>query len=457
MAIQESRAELAAPAYDLSPERLATGRLAVLEEMDPDLRTPDGRAARVRLGPYFGFIGRIPGGTEGEPRLRDLYVTQLENLAACPWQLFLLRLLRIEPTPDPLGALPGRHPPAARQRRPRRARQDRPSPRARGGARRRSAQLDPARGRLAGGARRRAAPVRGGQPAARRGGDLPPRPRPRPRRAVAGRCWRRRATWTGPAAPYPSWRPRSRASSTSATPPAPCATSLFQADRVDKDAGGLVIWTDYKTGRPISSAHKPEVRRRHFLDRVRKGTHLQAVAYLLGSDGESKGRYLFLRPGLDDGDREMAVTTADRDFIEAFAAASEAGARRLGGRQLLPAPGRARRPQGARPLRLLRRGRGLPPPRLRRPPAPLRMDRAGPRRTGARGGGAAAGLAAGGEGGGPPPGPSPPGPLSLPLPPSLTGRGGKVRRGSRAAGKCDRVFSPLPGREGAWGRERDRG
>src|SRR4029077_10921354 len=39
---------------------------------------------------------------------------------------------------------------------------------------------------------------------------------------------------------------------------------------------------------------------------------------------ESKGRYLFLKPGLDDGDRELAVTTADEDFIEAFAAASEA-------------------------------------------------------------------------------------------------------------------------------------
>jgi PD-(D/E)XK nuclease superfamily protein len=99
---------------------------------------------------------------------------------------------------------------------------------------------------------------------------------------------------------------------------------LFKADRVDKAAGGLVIWTDYKTGKPISDAHRPDVRRRHFLDRVRKGTHLQAVAYLLGSEGESKGRYLFLKPGLDEGDRELAVTTADEDFIEAFAAASEA-------------------------------------------------------------------------------------------------------------------------------------
>ncbi len=105
--------------------------------------------------------------------------------------------------------------------------------------------------------------------------------------------------------------------------PGPLRHVLFQADRVDK-AGGLVIWTDYKTGKPIATAKKPENRRRQFLERVRKGSNLQAVAYLLGSDGESKGRYLFLRPGLEGGERELAVTNSDQDFIEAFAAASEA-------------------------------------------------------------------------------------------------------------------------------------
>ena len=106
LALKEARAELPAPAFDLSPERLAAARLAVVEEMDPDLSAPEGRATRHRLGPYFGFVGKLAGGEEGEPRQRSLYVTQLENLAACPWQLFLVRLLRIEPTPDPLGALP---------------------------------------------------------------------------------------------------------------------------------------------------------------------------------------------------------------------------------------------------------------------------------------------------------------------------------------------------------------
>ncbi|HYO12374.1 MAG TPA: PD-(D/E)XK nuclease family protein, partial [Thermoanaerobaculia bacterium] len=109
LALEEVRAGLAG-SLPLAAADLAASRLAVLDEMDPDLRTPEGRAVRSRLGPYFGFIGR-PRGERGDPRLRPLYVTHLENLAACPWQLFLGRLLRIEPTPDPLAALPGIDPP----------------------------------------------------------------------------------------------------------------------------------------------------------------------------------------------------------------------------------------------------------------------------------------------------------------------------------------------------------
>jgi hypothetical protein len=322
MAIKESRAELAESAFDLSPERLATARLAVLEEMDPDLRTDEGRAARFRLGPYFGFIGKIPGGGEGEPRLRDLYVTQLENLAACPWQLFLVRLLRIEPTPDPLAALPGVDPvllgnvvhgvldkiarPPGREN-------------VRGNVR----DLDP---------------VTAVWPEGREVEEMLYKESlrlleeegiflPGLARALADRArplldTARDMDWSKGAVPVMATEFEGELDVGEV--PGSLRHVLFKADRVDKAAGGLVIWTDYKTGRPISTARKADVRRRHFLDRVRKGTHLQAVAYLLGSDGESKGRYLFLRPGIDDGERELAVTTADQDFIEAFAAASEA-------------------------------------------------------------------------------------------------------------------------------------
>ncbi|HEX4498941.1 MAG TPA: PD-(D/E)XK nuclease family protein [Thermoanaerobaculia bacterium] len=338
MALQESRAELAdararqggdraqqaAPLqiFDLSPERLATGRLAVLEEMDPDLRLPDGRTTRARLGPYFGFIGRIPSGGEGEPRLRDLYVTQLENLAACPWQLFLLRLLRIEPTPDPLGALPGVNPlllgnvvhgaldkiarPPGREG-------------TRGGLRR----LDPLA--VAWPEDREVEQLlfeEANRLLGEEGIFLPGLGRALAELARPMLETARDLDWGGGAVPVLATEFEGELDVGDAA--GPLRQVLFKADRVDRDAGGLVIWTDYKTGRPISEARRPEVRRSHFLARVRKGSHLQAVAYLLGSEGESRGRYLYLRPGIPDSGRELAVTNADREFTEAFVEASEA-------------------------------------------------------------------------------------------------------------------------------------
>jgi hypothetical protein len=103
----------------------------------------------------------------------------------------------------------------------------------------------------------------------------------------------------------------------------------FRADRIDRLAEGL-RFTDYKTGRPLSSARKPEVRRRHFLERLRQGTLLQSTAYLLAAHGErAKGRYLYLKPGPlegleDPAAREHAVTTDDREAAEAFANAVSA-------------------------------------------------------------------------------------------------------------------------------------
>ncbi|MFL6237807.1 MAG: PD-(D/E)XK nuclease family protein [Thermoanaerobaculia bacterium] len=321
LALKEARAEIAAPAFDLSPERLATARLAVLEEMDPDLRTREGREARYRLGPYFGFVGRLAGGEEGEPRQRSLYVTQLENLAACPWQLFLVRLLRIEPTPDPLGALPSVDPvllgnavhgvleriarPPGRER-PRGVRHLDPVAIVWPDGRELEQWLYEESVRLL----------------EEEGVFLPGLARALAERARPMLDTARDMDWAAGAVPVLATEVEGELDV--GDTPGPLRHVLFQADRVDKDAGGLVIWTDYKTGRPISTARRPDVRRRHFLDRVRKGTNLQAVAYLLGSEGESKGRYLYLRPGLDDGDRELSVTNADEDFIQAFAAASEA-------------------------------------------------------------------------------------------------------------------------------------
>ncbi|HXO25932.1 MAG TPA: hypothetical protein VOA80_01180, partial [Thermoanaerobaculia bacterium] len=106
LAVAQVREELGQPLLDLDPAAVAAARWRVLEELDPDPRTAAGRAAAARLGPFFGFVGASPSRGGGH----QLYLTHLEALAACPWQLFLGRLLRIERPADPLGELPGADP-----------------------------------------------------------------------------------------------------------------------------------------------------------------------------------------------------------------------------------------------------------------------------------------------------------------------------------------------------------
>jgi len=101
----------------------------------------------------------------------------------------------------------------------------------------------------------------------------------------------------------------------------------FRADRVDRAdrAGTGLRFTDYKTGRPLSTGKSPATRRRHFLERMRSGSHLQAAAYLLAAEGEpAVGRYLYLRPDLDDDEREVAVAQDDAEVLALFRRAVEA-------------------------------------------------------------------------------------------------------------------------------------
>jgi hypothetical protein len=94
----------------------------------------------------------------------------------------------------------------------------------------------------------------------------------------------------------------------------------FRADRLDVGPSA----TDYKTGRPLSSAKTPETRAKHLLDKVRKGRLLQAVAYALASPkAAGTGRYVALRPDIGDLPSEVRVTQADGDD-EALASAFRA-------------------------------------------------------------------------------------------------------------------------------------
>lgn len=309
------RAVLAAlhgPRRGLAP-LLGVARLAVLDELDPDLRTPEGRAARARLGPYFGFLGPLTG-LEKDPRRRDLYVTHLEALAACPWQLFLRRLLRLEPTPDPLEMAPGADP----------------------------LLLGNLTHKVLERIVNEAGVGRNGEPVSV---DWPPEHDlqawlldesvrllaeegiflPGLAKALAEQVRTRleaarEADWSE--GPVPVLRAEDEGSLTVWDAEGRARSIHFRADRLDLLDGGALRRTDYKTGKPISDKRGEQTRRRHFLERVRAGTHLQGVAYRLAGGAEALGRYLFLKPGLES--REFEAGPEDRDLEEAFAGSVQA-------------------------------------------------------------------------------------------------------------------------------------
>jgi hypothetical protein len=83
----------------------------------------------------------------------------------------------------------------------------------------------------------------------------------------------------------------------------------FTADRVDATSAGLRL-TDYKTGRPMDGA---------LLANVANGTHLQCMAYALGGGRpDATGRYLYLRPNIDNARRDVVVPADAPDLVAAF-------------------------------------------------------------------------------------------------------------------------------------------
>jgi hypothetical protein len=98
---------------------------------------------------------------------------------------------------------------------------------------------------------------------------------------------------------------------------------------VERRFPGLAL-TDYKTGRPISTAVRQKTRDEHFLSQVEAGDRLQAVAYALATGGPlpsmhaGQGRYVFLRQGLPPEQREFTVWGSHVPFVDAFTAAVRA-------------------------------------------------------------------------------------------------------------------------------------
>ena len=293
------------------------GRLAVLDELDPP-GTPAGRARAHELGPYFGFVGPVLAAAD--PRRRGLAVTAAEQAAACPWQVFLRRLLHLEPSPDALAAPPGL---------------DRATV---GTAVHRvleaivRAAIPGAPGTLAGALVGPAAAVAWPEAASLRalagevcaclaresGLVLPGFDRVLARQAAPLLEAARRLAWpaSGVAA--------AAGAEVAGELPLPGAAGdqslAFRVDRVDLVDGRAVL-TDYKTGAPISAAKQDATRRRHLLREVRRGAALQAAAYALAGGRGAAGRYLFLRPDVEPEAAVAVVEGDDAEFAAAFAAA----------------------------------------------------------------------------------------------------------------------------------------
>ncbi|HVS18998.1 MAG TPA: PD-(D/E)XK nuclease family protein, partial [Planctomycetota bacterium] len=248
------------------PRELARARAAVLDELDPARYARADAGPEHCSGPYLGLAGAgaLHGGEE-------LFVTGLERLARCPWQTFLQRALGLEPPPDPLSDLPeldalvvGNAVHHALQELACAATVD-------------EGLLQAALAQAAQRALSDAGVHLAGLTLA-----LARRARPFVERGLA----------------LVAELPRERTAEVEGATP---SGLRFRADLRARDASGAVL-VDFKTGKPLSTAKKPETRREHLARAVARGTHLQAAAYA-ESEGALRGEYLFLR---DDLDPELA-------------------------------------------------------------------------------------------------------------------------------------------------------
>ena len=292
----------------VEPRALARTRAAINREYDPGVR----RARR--LGPYFGFVG--PVREPADTRRADLFVTTLESYAACPWQMLLTRLLRLETTPDALDALPaldarmvGSTVHTALERIV-------------------AAVLDDPAPELSQLADRPAVTVSWPAPeeldaltrdAARavlldEGVELPGLAR-----ALAARAqpYLERARELVFAKNAGVLGAEVRGALTLEDIPGATRALAFKADLVAREGDALAL-SDYKTGRPFSTGARDDTRRKALLARVAAGQALQGPAYQLGAGAGARGRYVFVRPDVADDQARVEVDAGDEELLAAF-------------------------------------------------------------------------------------------------------------------------------------------
>ena len=320
LALEESAERFGGEVLRREPEaaaaELAQARLRILDEQDPDRRTPDGRELHRLPSPYFGLVGVETG--RADPRKGELYVTTLERMAACPWQTFLTRILRLEPVPDPMAALPGLGPMhvgivvhqtlqllvkevlGRRVQDPDESTQPDPVPMTRPDPDRVEELIARSAFQVA---RDEGIHLAGLQRAL---ADLT---RPYVKRALE-------IDW--PEADTEVMVLGAEVVGEARIPLEGSERIIhFRADRVDRAAKkGSLTLTDYKTGKPISNAKTQTTRDKHFRAKVEVGTHLQAAAYAASrEDPPARGRYLFLNPDLED-DLVEAVLDHEHEAVK---------------------------------------------------------------------------------------------------------------------------------------------
>ncbi len=294
----------------VSPGELAAARIDVLDAVEPAVGV-------VSPGPWFGFIGAAV-----EVKDARRWVTQFEATGVCPWRAFIQQRLGVFPLPDPHLGLPdadGRLVGLVVHEVLERIVLDVVDERA--------GDLEAA---LAG------EPMEVRWPENDRFEDLLQR--------AAGRVIRREGMTTLGLTPLlvararpllevaraVEWGPEGRLSAVLAAEAngemeleGVDRPLFFRADRVDTGATGPEL-VDYKTGKLLSTAKKPETRRAHLLRKVAQGRTLQAVAYSLAPKGPGGcGRYLYLIPDVDGNDeaRHVTVRGDDEEVVASFAEA----------------------------------------------------------------------------------------------------------------------------------------
>ncbi|MCP4869813.1 MAG: hypothetical protein GY898_13970 [Proteobacteria bacterium] len=296
-----------------SAKDVAEARWRVVGELDPDLSTDGGLNVRSRPGPYLGLLG--PAG-DGDPRRRDAFVSLVEAVATCPWQALLTRMLRVERVPDPLAAVPQAD---ARirgmlvhrilecivQRAVPRSRTVADALRKTGG---RAVPVPwPNRTELGTLARVEAVKLLRDEGISLPGLAEMLARQIRPLLEVALRM-----DWGDGDLP-------AIATEVSGQVTVGDRTLHFRADRVDL-RGDRVVLTDYKVGKPFAWAATTFGRRGKHLDEVTGGRRLQASVYAAadGLDRKAEGRFLYLKPEVEDGPRSISAVSDDFDFRTAL-------------------------------------------------------------------------------------------------------------------------------------------